>query len=50
MIAAANEGDVLIHCTVNANGQLDFNLKSKLQEKLAGLEQHLQVMAQSGQP
>jgi hypothetical protein len=38
MIAAANEGELLIHCTVNPSGQLDFNMKVRQSEKLAVLE------------
>ena len=49
MIAAANNGELLIHCTCNPSGQLDFNMKSKQDGMLGQLEQHLQVMAQPAQ-
>jgi len=49
MIAAANEGQLLIHCTVKPSGQLDFNMKVQQSEKLSELEMQLQVMAQSGE-
>jgi hypothetical protein len=41
VIAAANEGELLIHCRVNPTGQLQFNLKGRQQERLTGLERDL---------
>lgn len=46
VISAANNSDVLIHCRVNPNGQLQFNLKAKAQEMLMPLEKHLQMLSQ----
>ncbi len=41
VIAAANEGELLIHCRVGQNDQLQFNLKGKQQQTLTGLEKDL---------